>query len=58
MMRFKLSQKAGLYNCSVNIALIYLLGQKNKTDFFKLWLKDFVIFIKDFIELLHNGKQC
>ena len=29
-------------NYSVNIALIYLLGQKNKIDFFKFWLKDFV----------------
>ena len=27
--------------------LIYLLAQKNKIDFFKLWLKDFVIFTKD-----------
>ena len=42
-----MSEKSGFYNHSVNIVLIYILGQKNKIDFFKLWLKDFVIFIID-----------
>ena len=42
MMRFKLSQKSGLYNYSVNI----LLGQKNKIDFLNYGLKISYIYKK------------
>ena len=47
MMRSMLSQKAGLYNYSVNI----LLGQKNKIDFLNYGLKISYIYKKDGIYL-------